>query len=136
PEQVATAKLLDAPNEIGAYGQQITAGVRQRLDALYAVISAMKAYGLPVDATAPMGAIYLSARFALNGKRTPDGETLRTNDEVRRHLLGAAGVAVVPFQAFGVKDDTGWFRLSVGAVSTAEIERVLPLVREAVASCK
>ncbi len=70
-----------------------------------------------------MGAIYLSARFALNGKRTPDGQTLRTNDDVRRYLLKAAGFGVVPFQAFGVKEDTGWFRLSVGAVSMAEIER-------------
>ena len=41
----------------------------------------------------------------------------------------AAGFAVVPFQAFGVKEDTGWFRLSVGAVSLAEIERGLPVLR-------
>ena len=132
PEQVATAKLLDAPNEISAYGREITAGVRQRLDALYDGIMAMRADGLPVDATVPMGAIYLSARFALNGKRTPDGQTLRTNDEVRRYLLKAAGFAVVPFQAFGVKEDTGWFRLSAGAVSMLDIERVLPLLRDAV----
>jgi aspartate aminotransferase len=135
-EQIATGKLLDAPNEIASFGTELTAGVRKRLDALYDGIVAMRADGLPVDATVPMGAIYLSARFALNGKRTPDGTTLRTNDDVRRYLLGAAGFAVVPFQAFGVKDDTGWFRLSVGAVSLGEIERVLPLLREAVASCK
>jgi aspartate aminotransferase len=133
-EQVATARLLDAPNEIAAYGKELTAGVRQRLDALYDGIMAMRADGLPVDATVPMGAIYLSARFALNGKRTPDGQTLRTNDEIRRYLLKAAGFAVVPFQAFGVPEDTGWCRLSVGAVSMADIERVLPLVRQAVAA--
>ena len=131
-EQIATAKLLDAPNEVAAFGKEITAGVRQRLDALYNGIMAMRAEGLSVDATAPMGAIYLSARFALNGKRTPDGQTLRTNDEIRRYLLEAAGFAVVPFQAFGVKEDTGWVRLSVGAVSMADIERVLPVLKEAV----
>jgi aspartate aminotransferase len=131
-EQVATAKLLDAPNEIGPFGDALQAGVRQRLDALYDGIMAMKADGLPVDATVPMGAIYLSARFALNGKRTSDGQTLRTNDDVRRYLLKAAGFGVVPFQAFGVPEDTGWFRLSVGAVSLAEIERVLPVLREAI----
>jgi len=131
-EQVATAKLLDAPNEVAAYARDITAGVRERLDALYDGIVAMRADGLPVDATVPMGAIYLSARFALNGKRTPDGQVLRTNDEIRRYLLKAAGFAVVPFQAFGVKEDTGWMRLSVGAVSMADIERVLPVLREAI----
>jgi aspartate aminotransferase len=133
-EQVATAKLLDAPDEIDAFETTLTAGVRQRLDALYAGIMAMKSAGLPVDATVPMGAIYLSARFALNGKRTPDGQTLRTNDDVRQYLLKAASFAVVPFQAFGVKEDTGWFRLSVGAVSMADIERVLPQLKQAIAA--
>ena len=71
-------------------------------------------------------------RVALNGKRTPDGQVLRTNDDVRRYLLKAAGFAVVPFQAFGVKEDTGWFRLSVGAVSMTDIERVLPVLRQAI----
>jgi aspartate aminotransferase len=40
----------------------------------------------------------------------------------------------VPFQAFGVKEDTGWFRLSVGAVSMADIERVLPQLKQAIAA--
>jgi aspartate aminotransferase len=131
-EQVATAKLLDAPNEITQYAAELKVGVRKRLDALYAGIMAMREDGLPVDATEPMGAIYLSARFALNGKRTSDGRLLRTNDDVRRYLLEAAGFAVVPFQAFGVKEDTGWFRLSVGAVSLADIEQVLPVLRQAI----
>ena len=131
-EQIATAKLLDAPNEIEPFAKALTTGVRRRLDALYDGIMAMKADGLPVDATVPMGAIYLSARFALNGKRTADGQTLRTNDDVRRYLLKAAGFGVVPFQAFGVPEDAGWFRLSVGAVSMAEIERVLPTLRQAI----
>ncbi len=131
-EQVATAKLLNAPNEVAEYSANLKTGVRQRLDALYAGILAMRADGLPVDATEPMGAIYLSARVALNGKRTPDGQVLRTNDDVRRYLLKAAGFAVVPFQAFGVTEDTGWFRLSVGAVSMADIEQVLPILRQAI----
>ncbi len=33
--------------------------------------------------------------------------------------------------AFGVAEDSGWFRLSVGAVSLPEIERMLPRLREA-----
>jgi aspartate aminotransferase len=133
-EQVATAKVLDAPNDIDRYIGDFKAGIQKRLDALYGGITSMREAGLPVDVTSPMGAMYLSARFALNGKRTPDGKTLRTNDDIRRYLLEAAGFAVVPFQAFGVKEDTGWFRLSVGAVSLADIERVLPELRKAIES--
>jgi aspartate aminotransferase len=31
----------------------------------------------------------------------------------------------VPFQAFGLREESGWFRLSVGAVSTDEIPATL-----------
>ena len=133
-EQIATARLLDAPDEVSAYRSQITAGLQQRLNALHDGIVAMRAAGLPVDATAPMGAIYLSARFALNGKRTPDGQLLRTNDDIRRFLLETAGIAVVPFQAFGCPTDDGWFRLSVGTSTEADIDEALPRLERALSS--
>jgi len=33
---------------------------------------------------------------------------------------------VVPFQAFGLPQDSGWFRLSVGAVSLTDIAQSFP----------
>jgi len=65
------------------------------------------------------------------GARTPDGTELRTNEQVRRYLLDAAGLAVVPFQAFGCAEDDGWLRLSVGAVSERDIEEALPRLAQA-----
>jgi aspartate aminotransferase len=44
-------------------------------------------------------------------------------------VAGEAGMAVVPFDAFGSSTDEGWFRLSVGAVSIADIEGALPRLR-------
>jgi aspartate aminotransferase len=87
-----------------------------------------------VEAVMPMGAIYLSARFELHGTTTPDGKTLTTNGDIRLYLLEAAGVAVVPFQAFGLDAETGWFRLSVGAVSRAEIAPMLQRLEAALAA--
>jgi aspartate aminotransferase len=130
-EQVATAQFMAADDAVSEFRGEITRGLGQRLDALHAGLSSMRADGLPVDTIEPMGAIYLSARFALNGRRTRSGVTLRTNEEIRRYLLQEAGFAVVPFQAFGGTDESGWFRLSVGAASVAEIERVMPRVRMA-----
>lgn len=134
PEQVATAAFLAARDEVDAYVAETCAAVEARLDALHDGLLAMRARGLPVDATRPMGAIYLSARLDVLGARTPDGETLATNEAVRRYVLQAAGVAVVPFQAFGVTADDGWFRLSVGSVSMAEIAEALPRLEQAVAA--
>jgi aspartate aminotransferase len=70
---------------------------------------------------APEGTLYLSVRLDLFG-RTVDGEPIRTNEDIRRLLLRHAGVAVVPFQAFGLEREDGWFRLSVGGVSMKAIE--------------
>jgi len=130
-EQVATAQMLAATEAVAAYRTEITTGIRRRLDLLHDGILALQRDGLPADAIAPAGAIYLSARFPLAGKRARDGAALRTNEEIRQYLLREAGLALVPFQAFGATDDSGWFRMSVGAVSPGEIERMLPRLREA-----
>jgi aspartate aminotransferase len=134
PEQVATAALLTAPDVISEYHSVMKQGLQQRLDQLYQGIVEMRSRGLPVDAVPPAGAIYLSARFALTGRRTPgaSGQVLRGNEEIRTYLLQEASFAAVPFQAFGVNEDTGWFRLSAGAVSLADIDAVLPNVAAAV----
>ena len=82
----------------------------------------------------PEGAIYVSARFALHGMHSPAGDVLRTDDDVRRYLLHAAGFAVVPFSAFGATGDNGWFRLSIGTVSMDQIASLAPRVRQAIES--
>jgi aspartate aminotransferase len=124
-EQVAMAAFLDDERGIMDYHATMRASVRARLDALATGFHAMRAEGLPVEVIAPQGAIYLSIRIAL-----PE----RTNEATRRLLLEKAGFAVVPFQAFGLPDDSGWFRVSVGAVSVADIEAALPRVRAALAA--
>ncbi len=128
-EQLASAALLDAPRTLETFQTTMKAKVRERLDALHAGFSAMARDGMPVEVIAPQGAIYLSVRFDLFGQ-TVRGRTVATNDDIRSLLLEAAGLAVVPFQAFGLEGDTGWFRLSVGAVSMADIAAVLPRLRD------
>jgi aspartate aminotransferase len=132
-EQVAVARLLGATDVINAYHREMKAGIQQRLDTLYNGIVALRKEGFPVDAIPPMGAIYLTVRFALNGKHVASGEMLRTNEDIRKFLLHEAGLALVPFQAFGMTEESGWFRLSVGAVSLHEIAEMLPRLRKALA---
>ncbi len=126
PEQFATAALLDDPEAIAAYHARFKAAVEKRLVLLHEGFQAMRARGLAIESVAPMGAIYLSARIFPFGKTTPDGVRLDGNEAIRKYLLAAAGMAVVPFGAFGATVDDGWFRLSVGAVSVADIKAALP----------
>jgi aspartate aminotransferase len=133
-EQGAVASYLDDPATVAADRAELVAGVRQRLDALYDGLVAMREEGLPVDVIAPAGAIYLSARFAIGGRTLSNGARLDDDESIRAYLLRAAGLAVVPFHAFGVPGDSGWFRLSVGAVSLSQIADMLPRLRSALAT--
>ena len=134
PEQVAVARLLDDDAAIDAFHEAFKPAIESRLDALYRGLAALANSGLPVRAIPPQAAIYLTAQFDLIGTRTPAGDTLACGDDIRRWLLAAAGMAVVPFSAFGASDDSGWCRLSVGAVSLEDIAAVLPRLSSALSS--
>jgi aspartate aminotransferase len=129
PEQVATAKFLQNEPAVDAFRREMNAAVNERLKALHAGFAAMKADGLPVECIHPQGAIYLSLQLNVIG-RSLEGAVLDRNETVRKAILEHAGLAVVPFQAFGLMEETGWFRLSVGAVSMDEIAEMLPRLRQ------
>lgn len=132
-EQTGVAKFLAQPEAVYAFRETVRKKLGDRLAALFDGVIAMKRDGFPVDAIEPQGAIYLSARFDLFG-RTVKGVRVRTNEDVRRLLLEEAGLGVVPFQAFGFAGDTGWFRLSVGAVSMDDIAAAFPRLRAMLAA--
>ena len=133
-EQVATARFLVSHQTVDHFIDTLRSEAALRMEAVYDGLTAMQRDGLPVEAIRPQGAIYVSARFALHGCRGLNGETLETDEDVRQYLLNEAGLAVVPFGAFGSEGDHGWFRVSIGVVSVAEIEALMPRLRQAVSA--
>jgi len=124
-EQLATAWFLDQPELMHAYLGDLRGAIDARLQKLYDAVVSMKQEGLPIDAIEPQGAIYMSLKVDLIGKG------MQSNEEIRQWLLDEAGVAVVPFQAFDLMEDSGWFRMSVGAVGLAELDEALARLRAA-----
>ncbi len=120
PEQVATAQFLRNDAAMAAFGEGFRAALAERLGVLDRGLTA-----LGIEHLVPQGAMYLSVRFPFFGREGLDGQPMKTNEDVRRWLLHRAGLAVVPFQAFDLEADTGWFRMSVGAVSVAALEAAL-----------
>ena len=127
-EQVGLAKFLADADAVSTYRREMDDKIHERLDAIYNGFVAMRETGLPVDCIYPEGAIYVSLQLELIGKHV-DGRLIETNDAIRLLLLDKAGVAAVPFQAFGLERETGWFRLSVGAVSMQDIAEMFPRIR-------
>ncbi len=131
PEQVAVAELLEDDATMDAYHATMKHGIETRLATLYRGLETLSAQGLPLRAIPPRSAIYLTACFDLIGARTPDGRALTTSEAIRQYLLAGAGMAVVPFNAFGSVEESGWCRLSVGAVSPDDIAALLPRLERA-----
>src|SRR5262249_45410119 len=128
-EQVATARFMEDVPAVERYVVVMPRGIESRLQPLPHGLMELRSRGLPVRDIPPQGAIYLSVCFDLVGRKG-----IRSNEDIRKLLLERAGFAMVPFQAFGLDEETGWFRCSVGAVSEADIREVLPRVEAAVRS--
>lgn len=119
PAQLATAWFLDHPELLHAYIRDHSARIAARLTRLYQGVKGMHDRGLPVDIIPPRGAMFLSVHLDLIGRG------FETNEQIRLWLLEQAGLAVVPFQAFDLNEESGWFRMAVGAVSLEDIDRLL-----------
>lgn len=122
PEQLATAAILADVALARRLAGAVRDGIDVRLAALDRGLASLAAAGLPVRHLPPAGALYLSMHLDLV-------ERFGNNRGIRKHLLEQAGFAMVPFHAFGTRDDNGWFRLSVGAVGAAEIPPAIERVR-------
>ncbi|MEN0062018.1 MAG: aminotransferase class I/II-fold pyridoxal phosphate-dependent enzyme [Myxococcota bacterium] len=123
PEQMATARLLDAPERVDPFTTEFCGRIEASLRRLADGFNAMHEAGLPVRALPPQGALYLSVQFDVMG-RSVGGAPL-DDDRLITWLLEEAGVAAVPFTAFGYPQGSGFVRLSVGAVSHEAIDRAL-----------
>ncbi|WP_242922139.1 pyridoxal phosphate-dependent aminotransferase [Pontibacter liquoris] len=130
-EQMATAAFLNQPQEVNNFMDTYKPKVQRSLDVLYQGFQQLKADGFNVDAIVPMGAIYLSVKIDLAGKKTPQGNVLQTSQDVTFYVLQEAKLAVVPFSAFGSDRSLNWFRLSVGGATLEDIQDSLGRLRNA-----
>lgn len=132
PVQVAAAKFLQDGDRFHEFRDELRAKLEERLGMVHTFFVDMEAVGLPVKSISPQGAIYISVQFNVMGQTTPGGRELLTNNDIRQYILNEARVALVAFQAFSMLEETGWFRISVGAVGTEALECGLHRIRDAV----
>jgi aspartate aminotransferase len=130
-EQIATAKYLGMETELNNYITNIRSEVSQRLDHFYKGFKKLREAGFKVDVITPQAAIYLTVKLDLCGSVTQNGKQLSTQADVTRYLLDEAGLALVPFYAFGSAEDSSWYRLSVGTCVHSEVDNVINALRVA-----
>lgn len=133
-EQKAVAQYLGNREAIKNYLAHFKSEIEERLQKIYEGFAGLKAAGFAVDAIAPEAAIYLTIKLDLAGKKTADGNELTTQADVTAYLLNKAGLAVVPFYAFGAAKNSPWYRLSVGTCKKEEISEMIGKLREALSA--
>ena len=130
-EQKAVAQYLKMDESIDRFLNNFRSEVEIRLRSIYDELMLFKKEGLPVDAIAPEGAIYLTIRFDLAGKKTENGEVLKSQSDVTAYLLNEAKLAIVPFYAFGASRTSPWYRLSVGTCKKESIKEMTLQLKKA-----
>jgi aspartate aminotransferase len=131
PEQKGLTKFLGQSESIHAYFTHFKAEVEERLRRIYEEFTQLKKDGFAVDAVAPEAAIYLTIKLDLKGKKSTEGKVLESQADVTAYLLQAAGLAIVPFYAFGASNTSPWYRLSVGTCKKEEIDEMLQKLKAA-----
>lgn len=136
PEQEATAKFYENSENVDVFVNDFKAKLEESLKVLHNGIQDLKAKGLAVDSIKPMGALYLTIKLDYIGKTKPDGTVIENSSDLVFYLINEAGVALVPFSAFGEEKSEPWFRASVGGLAVDEIKVMLPKLESALNNLK
>lgn len=136
PEQQAVAEFLDNTPAVNEFVNDFKGKIAHSLEVLHAGIQEMKSKNFAVDSIKPMGALYLTIKLDYVGKTTEDGKVLKDSTDLVFYLIENAGVALVPFSAFGNSREMPWFRASVGACSVEDLQKMFPKLENALAKLK
>lgn len=136
PEQQAVAEFLDNTPAVNEFVNDFKGKIAHSLEVLHAGIQEMKSKNFAVDSIKPMGALYLTIKLDYVGKTTEDGKFLKDSTDLVFYLIEKAGVALVPFSAFGNSREMPWFRASVGACSVEDLQKMFPKLETALSKLK
>lgn len=136
PEQEAVAKYLENTSDVDTFVNDFKGNLKNSLQELHSGIKNMKSRGFEVDSIEPMGAMYLTISLDYIGKIKPDGKQIEDSSDLVFYLINEAGVALVPFSAFGNSRNMPWFRASVGGLSLQEVKELFPRLEMALQNLK
>lgn len=136
PEQEATAIFFENNENVDVFVNDFKGKIEESLKVLHAGIQDLKNQNFSVDSIVPMGALYLTIKLDFIGKVQPDGTEIKDSTDLVFYLINEAGIALVPFSAFGNSREMPWFRASVGGLGLDEITEMLPRLKSALEKLK
>jgi len=135
-EQVATGVYLSNQSNAFSFIEGLREALSERLFKFYNGFTQLKEEGFSVDAIEPQAALYLTVKIDLLGLTTSEGVLISSTEMATAYLLDSAGVAIVPFYAFGASRESTWYRLSVGTCKVSDVELVINALRKSLSRLK
>lgn len=136
-EQIAVTHFVNDDAAVNSFLNHFRTEIDSRLQAFYKAFQELKSRGYSVECIAPQAAIYLTVKFDLKRLKTTDGLLLKDQVDVTSYLLNKAGLAIVPFSAFGSSHDSPWYRLSVGTCRGAmDVPQIMNRLESALSELK
>ncbi|MBL7929999.1 MAG: aminotransferase class I/II-fold pyridoxal phosphate-dependent enzyme [Bacteroidia bacterium] len=136
-EQIAVTHFVNDDAAVDSFLNHFRTEIDSRLQAFYKAFQELKSRGYSVECIAPQAAIYLTVKFDLKRLKTTDGLLLKDQVDVTSYLLNKAGLAIVPFSAFGSSHDSPWYRLSVGTCRGAmDVPQIMNRLESALSELK
>ncbi len=118
PEQNAVAEYLNNYDDMVNFVTMKTKQYSEISTKICDKIDELKEKGFRIDCQRPEGGIYISIYL---------GESLSfpNMESYTKFLIDSCGIGLVPFEYFGLKNNKGWFRMSLGGVDPNNVEDIL-----------
>jgi aspartate aminotransferase len=136
PEQEAVSVFLADSAGVNTFVDGFKNKISESLKTLYSGIQDLKNRGFMVESIIPMGALYLTIKIDYIQKSKENGDLINDSMDLVSYLIEEAGMALVPFSAFGNSAEMPWFRASVGGLSLEEIKKMIPRLEKALNNLK
>ncbi len=136
PEQEAVSVFLANSAGVNTFVDDFKNKISESLKTLYTGIQDLKNRGFAVESIIPMGALYLTIKIDYIQKSRENGDLINDSMDLVSYLIEEAGMALVPFSAFGNSAEMPWFRASVGGLSLEEIKKMIPRLEKALNNLK
>jgi aspartate aminotransferase len=129
-EQTGLSVFLSNKKAVDEYLANFKSQLYERLIIIHDAFTKLKEEGFDVDAVNPQGAIYLSVKIDIRGKKTPDGKLINNTEDIYDYILNDARIATVPFYAFGTSREYPWFRISVGTCTIESAKNAMESLKK------
>ena len=118
PEQNAVAKYLNDYEDMTNFVTMKTKQYSEISTKICDKIDELKQKGFRIDCQRPEGGIYISIYL---------GESIHFSsvESYIEFLIKNCGIGLVPFEYFGSKENTGWFRMSLGGIDLNNLDDVI-----------